>query len=75
MAKKTKKKSKLSGPARRKMFRHLGLDWQHMKVGIHAYTGSAKGGKANVYRSNLLYGPKKWRSFVKDGAVFIERLV
>ena len=53
---------------------HLGLSWQRMKVGVFTYKGTQTGAKANVCRANKLYAPKKWKSFCKDGEVFVERL-
>jgi hypothetical protein len=54
-------------------FAHLGISWQRMKIGVYVYKGTYTGAKANVCRANRSYAPKKWKTYSKDGEVFVER--
>jgi hypothetical protein len=59
----------------KKYFRHLGLKWKTMKVGVpKPYKGTPDGVKQSVSRANLKYAPKVfvWRR-TKD-AFEVERV-
>ena len=67
-----KKKKVISGPRRRRG--RPGINWRDMELcGPIAYPGTAQGAKANAWRANRFYAPKKYRSFQYDRKVFVER--
>lgn len=53
----------------------LGFAWDELPVGKpRLYRGSSKGAKTNAHRANNLYDGKRFRSFQKNGKVYIERV-
>lgn len=52
----------------------LGVDWDGLLVGKpKKYNGTHTGAKTNVFRANKRYPTKKFRSYQKNGNVYVER--